>query len=75
MLKEFKEFLARGNVIDLAVAVIIGVAFGSPGSLRSVPGAIATGVGTHASGVPALTLIVLNGTPEGVPPGLNCPRY
>jgi len=28
MLKEFKEFIARGNVIDLAVAVIIGVTFG-----------------------------------------------
>jgi large conductance mechanosensitive channel len=28
MLKEFKEFIARGNVIDLAVGVIIGVAFG-----------------------------------------------
>ncbi|HET9529168.1 MAG TPA: large conductance mechanosensitive channel protein MscL [Blastocatellia bacterium] len=28
MLKEFKEFIARGNVMDLAVAVIIGAAFG-----------------------------------------------
>jgi large conductance mechanosensitive channel len=28
MLKEFKDFIARGNVVDLAVAVIIGVAFG-----------------------------------------------
>ena len=28
MLKEFKEFIARANVVDLAVAVIIGVAFG-----------------------------------------------
>jgi len=28
MLKEFKEFLARGNVVDLAIAVIIGAAFG-----------------------------------------------
>jgi large conductance mechanosensitive channel len=28
MLKEFREFVARGNVLDLAVAVIIGVAFG-----------------------------------------------
>ncbi len=28
MLREFKEFIARGNVIDLAVAVIIGAAFG-----------------------------------------------
>ncbi|HEY3143737.1 MAG TPA: large conductance mechanosensitive channel protein MscL [Acidimicrobiales bacterium] len=27
MLKEFKEFISRGNVIDLAVAVIIGAAF------------------------------------------------
>ena len=28
MLKEFKTFIARGNVIDLAVGVIIGAAFG-----------------------------------------------
>lgn len=28
MLKEFKEFAVKGNVIDLAVGVIIGVAFG-----------------------------------------------
>lgn len=28
MLKDFKEFIARGNVLDLAVAVIIGGAFG-----------------------------------------------
>ena len=28
MLKEFKEFVAKGNVIDLAVGVIIGAAFG-----------------------------------------------
>jgi large conductance mechanosensitive channel len=29
MLKEFREFIARGNAIDLAVGVIIGTAFGS----------------------------------------------
>jgi len=28
MLKEFKEFALKGNVMDLAVAVIIGAAFG-----------------------------------------------
>ena len=28
MVKEFRDFIARGNVIDLAVAVIIGAAFG-----------------------------------------------
>ena len=28
MFKEFRKFIARGNVMDLAVAVIIGAAFG-----------------------------------------------
>ena len=28
MLKEFREFISRGSVLDLAVAVIIGAAFG-----------------------------------------------
>jgi large conductance mechanosensitive channel len=28
MIKEFKEFISRGNVIDLAIGVIIGSAFG-----------------------------------------------
>ena len=28
MLNEFKAFIARGNVLDLAVAVVIGAAFG-----------------------------------------------
>jgi large conductance mechanosensitive channel len=29
MLKEFKAFVMRGNVVDLAVAVVIGAAFGA----------------------------------------------
>lgn len=29
MLKEFKEFALKGNVVDLAIAVIIGAAFGA----------------------------------------------
>ncbi len=29
MLKEFREFVARGNVVDLAVGVVIGTAFGA----------------------------------------------
>ena len=29
MFKEFREFIARGNVMDLAVGVIIGAAFGA----------------------------------------------
>lgn len=29
MIKEFKQFILRGNVIDLAVGVVIGAAFGT----------------------------------------------
>lgn len=29
IVKEFKQFLLRGNVVDLAVAVVIGAAFGA----------------------------------------------
>ena len=29
MLKDFREFILRGNLVDLAVAVVIGVAFGA----------------------------------------------
>jgi large conductance mechanosensitive channel len=29
ILTEFKEFITRGNVVDLAVAVVIGLAFGN----------------------------------------------
>jgi large conductance mechanosensitive channel len=28
MLKEFRDFLLRGNIVDLAVAIVLGVAFG-----------------------------------------------
>ena len=28
MLKEFKDFAMKGNIVDLAVAVVIGAAFG-----------------------------------------------
>ena len=29
MLKEFREFIMRGNMVDLAVAVVLGAAFGA----------------------------------------------
>ena len=29
MLKEFRDFILRGNVIDLAVGIVIGAAFGA----------------------------------------------
>lgn len=36
MLNGFKDFILRGNVVDLAVAVVIGAAFGR--SSRPSPG-------------------------------------
>ena len=45
MLDEFKKFLLRGNVIDLAVAVIIGAAF------TAIVTAITTGVLTPLVGM------------------------
>ncbi len=29
MIKEFRDFIVRGNVVDLAIAVVIGAAFGA----------------------------------------------
>jgi large conductance mechanosensitive channel len=29
MFKEFKEFALRGNVVDMAVGIVIGMAFGT----------------------------------------------
>ena len=29
MLKEFKEFAIKGNVVDMAVGIVIGAAFGT----------------------------------------------
>jgi large conductance mechanosensitive channel len=45
MLKEFKAFLMRGNVVDLAVAVVIGAAF------SAIVTAIVTGLLTPLIGV------------------------
>ncbi len=50
MLKEFREFIARGNVIDLAVAVIIGAAFGRI-IASLVDGVIMPPIGMLAGGV------------------------
>ena len=35
MLKEFKDFLMKGNIVDLAVAFVMGLAFGARRRTRS----------------------------------------
>jgi large conductance mechanosensitive channel len=49
MLKEFKAFVLRGNVIDLAVAVVIGIAF------ADVIGAFVSGILTPLISIPGET--------------------
>jgi large conductance mechanosensitive channel len=63
MLKGFKTFLFRGNVVDLAVAVVIGTAFGAV--VNSLVTHIVTPVIAALVGKPDFSAIqtTVNGTP------------
>lgn len=63
MLKEFKEFAMKGNVLDLAIAVVIGGAFGKIVS-SMVDDIIMPVVGALTGGInfSYLTLIIKEGT-------------
>jgi len=69
MLKEFKEFIARGNIIDLAVAVIIGVAFGKIVT-SLVDGIIMPPIGLLLGKVDFASLFVVLDSSKGVPVSL-----
>jgi large conductance mechanosensitive channel len=69
MLKEFKEFIARGNIIDLAVAVIIGVAFGKIVT-SLVDGLIMPPIGLLLGKVDFASLFVVLDSSKGVPVSL-----
>ena len=55
MLKGFRNFILRGNVIDLAVAVVMGVAFGAV--VNSVVKNLVTPLIALAGGVPDFSAI------------------
>ena len=64
MLQEFKAFIARGNVLDLAVAVIIGAAFGT--IVTSLTGdVIMPLIGALFGGADFSNYFVLLSVPEG----------
>lgn len=67
MLKGLKEFLLRGNVVDLAVAVIIGAAFGD--IVKSLIGDIITPLllnpALKATGVDQIAKLTWNGVAYG----------
>jgi len=69
MFKEFKEFIARANVIDLAVAVIIGVAFGKIVT-SLVEGIIMPPIGMLLGKVDFSSLFLVLDHSKGVPASL-----
>ncbi|HUF24334.1 MAG TPA: large conductance mechanosensitive channel protein MscL [Vicinamibacterales bacterium] len=69
MLKEFRDFIARGNVIELAVALVMGAAFGKIiGSL--VEGVIMPPLGLLIGGIDFASLFYLLDASKGVPASL-----
>lgn len=66
MLKEFREFALKGNVVDLAVGVVIGAAFGAIVNSMVVD-VIMPMVGLVSGGVDFSQRYVL--LKDGVPPG------
>jgi large conductance mechanosensitive channel len=69
MLKEFREFIARGNVLDLAVAVIIGAAFGKIVTTL-VDGVLMPPIGLVLGGVDFSSLFVVLDQAQGIPASL-----
>lgn len=69
MLKEFREFIARGNVIELAVAVVIAAAFGKIVTTL-VEGIIMPPIGMLTGGMDFASLFYVLDTSKGVPASL-----
>jgi large conductance mechanosensitive channel len=69
MFKEFREFIARGNVIDLAVAVVIGAAFGKIVTTL-VEGIIMPPIGMLTGGLDFNSMFYMLDASKGVPASL-----
>lgn len=69
VIKEFREFIARGNVIDLAVGVIIGAAFGKIVTTL-VEGIIMPPVGLVLGRIDFSSLFYVLDASQGVPASL-----
>ncbi|MFL6283065.1 MAG: large conductance mechanosensitive channel protein MscL [Pyrinomonadaceae bacterium] len=69
MFKEFREFIARGNVIDLAVAVVIGAAFGKI-ITSLVEGIVMPPIGLILGKVEFASLFYVLDSSKGVPKSL-----
>ena len=69
MVKEFRDFMARGNVLDLAVAVIIGAAFGKI-ITSLVEGVLMPPVGLVLGKIDFSSLFVVLDRSKGLPASL-----
>jgi large conductance mechanosensitive channel len=69
MVKEFRDFIARGNVIDLAVAVIMGAAFGKIVTTL-VEGVLMPPLGLLLGRVDFSSLFVVLDSSKGIPASL-----
>jgi large conductance mechanosensitive channel len=69
MFKEFRQFMARGNVVDLAVGVVIGAAFGKIVT-TVVEGIIMPPLGLILGRVEFASLFVVLDHSKGVPASL-----
>jgi large conductance mechanosensitive channel len=66
MLKEFKEFISRGNVLDLAVGVIIGAAFGKIVTTL-VEGVLMPPIGLVLGSIDFSSLFLVLDSSKGIP--------
>ena len=69
MWKEFRDFIARGNVIDLAVGVIIGAAFGKIVTTL-VEGVLMPPIGLELGRIDFSSLFYVLDSSRGVPASL-----
>jgi large conductance mechanosensitive channel len=69
MLKEFREFISRGNVLDLAVGVIIGAAFGKIVTTL-VEGIMMPPIGLLLGSVDFSSLFMVLDSSRGIPASL-----
>ena len=69
MLKEFRDFVARGNVLDLAVGVIIGAAFGEIVTTL-VEGVIMPPIGLLLGRIDFSSLFLVLDSSQGIPMSL-----
>jgi large conductance mechanosensitive channel len=77
MLNDFKAFIARGNVLDLAIAVIIGAAFGAivktftDGIIMPIVGMLTGGIDFKSKFIDLSGTVPANATPEQITEALS----